>query len=139
MPFATFTNLPAERKETKIREAFAKIASRVVDMKWMFRCIRNYYVFEDLYDNTLDLVCNIRSFANLLLEDDDIETCPACYSHNCSVGGLDFLYMDLEVMIDILHQSIITHLIKDHTHLDTLFELVHAIYMVLKAFQKKYI
>ena len=108
-------------------------------MKWMFRCIRNYYVFVDLYDNTLDHVCNICSFANLLLKDDEIETRPACYRHNRSIGGLDFLYMDLEVMVDILHQSIISHTIRDHVHLDTLFELAHAVYAVLKAFQKKYI
>ena len=78
------------KKETKLCEAFTKIASRVVDMKWMFRCIRNYYVFVDLYD-TLDLVCNIHSFANLLLGDNDIETQPACYSHKHSISGLDFL------------------------------------------------
>ena len=96
-------------------------------------------MFVDLYDNTLDLICNIHSFANLLLDDDEIETCPACYHHNRSIGGLDFLYMDLEVMVDILHQSIISHTITDHSHLDTLFELVHAVYVVLKAFRKKYI
>ena len=105
----------------------------------MFKCIRNYYVFVDLYDNTLDLVCNIRSFANLLLDDDEIETRPACYHHNCTIGGLDFLYTDLELMVDVLHQSILSHTITDHRNLDTLFELAHAVYAVLKAFQKKYI
>ena len=139
MPFSTFTNLPAESKERKLREAFSKIASQVGEMKWMFKCIRNYYVFVDLYDNTLDLVCNIRTFANLLLDDDEIETHPACYHHNRTIGGLDFLYTDLELMVDILHQSILSHTITDHRNLDTLFELVHAVYAVLKSFQKKYI
>ena len=139
MPFSTFTNLPAESKERKLREAFSKIASRVGEMKWMFKCIWNYYVFVDLYDNTLDLVCNICSFANLLLDDDEIETRPACYHHNHTIGGLDFLYTDLELMVDVLHQSILSHTITDHRNLDTLFELAHAVYTVLKAFQKKYI
>ena len=139
MPFSTFTNLPAENKERKLREAFSKIASRVGEMKWMFKCIQNYYVFVDLYDNTLDLICNIRSFANLLLDDDEIETRPACYHHKRSIGGLDFLYMGLELMVDVLHQSIISHTITDHGHLDTLFELAHAVYAILKSFQKKYI
>ena len=70
---------------------------------------------------------------------DEIETRPACYHHNCTIGGLDFLYTDLELMVDVLHQSILSHTITDHRNLDTLFELAHAVYAVLKAFQKKYI
>ena len=90
MPFTHFTNLPAEIKETKLHEAFEKIASQVIDMKWLFKCICNHYIFEQLYDDTLDLVCNIHSFATSMLDNDDIESHPACYKHKPSVGGLRF-------------------------------------------------
>ena len=139
MPFTHFTNLPAEIKETKLCEAFKKIASQVIDMKWLFKCIRNHYIFEELYDDTLDLIYNIRSFATSMLDDDNIESCRTCYTHKASVRGLDFLYTDLELMIDILHQSLVSHVIKEHAHFDVLFELTHAVYAVLKALQNKYV
>ena len=74
-----------------------------------------------------------------MLDDDDIETRPACYKHKPSVGGLDFLYTDLELMIDVFYQSLTSHVIKEHEHFDILFELAHAVYVVLKALQNKYI
>ena len=139
MPFAHFTNLPVEIKETKLREAFEKIASRIIDMKWFFKCVRNHYIFEELYHDTLDLVSNIRSFATAMLDDNDIESRPACYNHKPSVGGLDFLYTDLELMIDVFYQSLTNHVFTQHDHFDMLFELTHAVYAVLKALQNKYI
>ena len=139
MPFAHFTNLWAEIKETKLREAFEKIASQIIDMKWFFKCIRNHYIFEELYHDTLDLVSNIRSFATAMLDDDDIESRPACYNYKPSVGALDFLYTDLELMIDIFYQSLTNHVFTQHDHFDMLFELAHVVYTVLKALQNKYI
>ena len=137
MPFAHFTNLPAEIKETKLCEAFQKIASRIIDMQWFFKCVHNHYIFEKLYHDTLDLISNIRSFAAAMLDDDDIESRPACYNNKPSVGGLDFLYTDLELMIDVFHQSLNNHVFTQHDHFDTLFEVAHAVYAVLKALQKK--
>ena len=135
MQFTHFTNLLAEIKETKLREAFEKIVSRIIDMKWFFKCVHNHYIFEELYHDTLDLVSNIRS----MLDDDDIESHPACYNHKPSVGGLDFLYTDLELMIDVFYQSLTNHVFTQHDHFDKLFELAHAVYAVLKALQNKYI
>ena len=108
-------------------------------MKWFSKCIRNHYIFEELYHDTLDLVSNIRSFATAMLDDDDIESRPACYNHKPSVGDLDFLYTDLELMIDIFYQSLTNHVFTQHDHFDMLFELAHAVCAVLKALQNKYI
>ena len=60
-------------------------------------------------------------------------------SINLQWGGLDFLYTDLELMIDVFYQSLTSHVIKEHEHFEMLFELAHAIYAVLKALQNKYI
>ena len=92
-----------------------------------------------MYDDILDLVCNIRFFATSMLDNDVIESHPACYKHKPSVGGLDFLYTDLELMIDVFYQSLTSHVIKEHEHFDILFKLAHSVYAVLKALQNKYI
>ena len=139
MPFAHFTNLLVEIKETKLREAFEKIASRIIDMKWFFKCACNHYIFEELYHDTLDLISNIRSFATAMLDDDNIESHPACYNHKPSVGGLDFMYTDLELMIDVFYQSLTSHVFTQHNHFHMLFKLAHAVYAVLKALQNMYI
>ena len=106
--------------------------------KWIFKCCHNYYVVEEIYKGFLDMMCNIRSFAYFLLEDDDIETRPACSGHKPSVFGLDFLVTDLEVMLDVFYKGLATFEIRGHEKLDIMFELSHSINRLLRTFEQKY-
>ena len=78
LPFEKFKMLREDIKTQKLIIAFEKIAMRAACDKWIFKCCRNYYVVEEIYKGFLDMMCNIQSFAYFLLEDDDIETRPAC-------------------------------------------------------------
>ena len=100
-------------------------------MKWIFKCCRNYPKIVDLYDQTLDLVCNLRSYAWHVLQDDDIEVKPACFTHRPSVSGLDFLYEDLLLMVDVVRISIKTGEVTDVDKFDILFELGNVVYDTL--------
>ena len=81
MPFANFQKLSASHKREKLIYAFAKIILRADKDSWIFRCCRNMFAVRELYLDLLDMMCNIRSFAISLLEDDEIESRPACYMH----------------------------------------------------------
>ena len=86
----------------------------------------------------MELMCNVRSFAYFLLDDEDIESRPACFSHVPSMGGMDFLVTDLELMLDIFYTSLTSYAIRGDEKLDIMFELSHAINNLLKAFEKRY-
>ena len=100
-------------------------------MKSIFKCCRNYPEIVDLYYQTLDLVCNLRSYAWHVLQDDDIEVRPACFTHRPALSGLDFLYEDLLLMVDVVRISIKTGEVTDVDKFDILFELGNAVYDTL--------
>ena len=106
LPFEKFKMLREDIKTQKLIIAFEKIAMHDAHDKWIFKCCRNYYVVEEIYKGLLDMMCNIWSFAYFLLEDDNIETRPACSGHKPSVFGLDFLVTDLEVMLDVFYKGL---------------------------------
>ena len=131
--------LPAGTKILKLSDAFRKIAKKHSDLKWMFRCIRNYSVFIEFYGEVLDFACNVRSFTVLLLDDPDMETRPMCFSSKPCVAGMDYLYWDIDLVINVLWTEICTNQICDDLRLNTLFEIAHSIYAILKAFRDKYV
>ena len=84
--------LPVGTKILKLSDAFRKIAKKHSDLKWMFRCLRNYSVFIEFYREVLDFACNVHSFMALLLEDPDMEMRPMCFSSKPCIAGMDYLY-----------------------------------------------
>ena len=84
------------------------------------------------------MMCNIRSFAYYLLDDDDIETKPACAGHKPSMRGLDFLTSDMEIMLDVFYKSLSSFEIRGDSKLAIMFELSQSIDGLLKVFEQKY-
>ena len=102
IPLSKFKVLPAGTKILKLSDAFRKIAKKHSDLKWMFRCIRNYSVFIEFYGEVLDFACNVRSFTVSLLDDPDMETRPMCFSSKPCIAGMDYLYWDIHLVINVL-------------------------------------
>ena len=98
----------------------------------------NYDLVQEIYDAFLDMMHNIPSFAYFLLEDDDIESKPACSSRKASVSGLDILVTDLEVLLDIFYRGLASFEICGDEKLDVMFELSHTANGLLKSFEHKY-
>ena len=138
MPFAKFQTLTEETKIRKLIIAFEKVALRASKDRWIFRCCRNYAIFKTIYHELMELMCNIRSFAYYLLDDEDIESRPACFSHVPTMGGMDFLVTDLELMLDVFYTSLTSYAICGDEKLDIMFKLSHTINNLLKAFEKRY-
>ena len=86
------------------------------------------------------MVVHTRGFVKFLLEDtEDIEEKPACFRHTPSIGGLDYLVTDFQMLLDLLIKSLDDSIIYDHGKFDILFELAHSLYELLKSFHKRYI
>ena len=86
----------------------------------------------------MELMCNIHSFAYFILDNEDIESRSACFSHVPSIGGMDFLVTDLELMLDVFYTSLSSYAIRGDEKLLIMFELSHTINNLLKTFEKKY-
>ena len=80
------------------------------------------------------MMCNVRSFAFYLLEDDDIETKPGCASLRPSVQGLDFLTTDMEIMLDVFYKLLASFEIRGDSKLAIMFELSQSIHGLFKSF-----
>ena len=138
MTFEKFQTLSEDTKIKKLIIAFEKVALRASKDRWIFHCCRNYAIFKTIYHEFMELMCNIRSFAYFLLDDEDIESRPACFSHVPSMGGMDFLDTDLELMLDIFYTSLSSYAIRGDEKLHVMFELSHTINNLLKVFEKRY-
>ena len=138
MPLEKFRLLAEDTKIQKLIIAYEKIALRAARDKWIFKCCRNYDLVEEIYDAFLDMMCNIRSFAYFLLEDDDIESKPGCSGRKASVSGLDFLVTDLEVLLDVFYRGLASFEIRGDEKLDVMFEMSHTVNGLLKSFKHKY-
>ena len=138
MTFQKFQTLSEDTKIKKLIIAFEKVALQASKDRWIFRCCRNYAIFKTIYHEFMELMRNIRSFAYFLLDDEDIESRPACFSHVPSMGGMDFLVMDLELMLDVFYTSLSSYAIRGDEKLHVTFELLHTINNLLKVFEKRY-
>ena len=137
MPFEKFRLLPEDTKIQKLIIAYEKIALRAAHDKWIFKCCCNDLV-EEIYDAFLDMMSNIHSFVYFLVEDDDIESKPACSGRKASVSGLDFLVTDLEVLLDVFYRGLASFEIRGDEKLDVMFELSHTVNGLLRSFEHKY-
>ena len=138
MPFEKFRLLPEDTKIQKLIIAYEKITLHAARDKWIFKCCHNYDLVEEIYDAFLDMMSNMRSFVYFLLEDDDIESKPACSGRKASVSGLNFLVTDLEVLLDVFYRGLASFEIRGHEKLDVMFELSHTINGLLRSFEHKY-
>ena len=138
MPFTNFMKLSTANKTEKLISAFEKILCWAQKDSWIFRCCRNMSAVRELYLDLLDMLCNIRCFAISLLEDDEIESRPACYAHEPHMRGLDFLTTDLHLMLSLFLQSLKNGKLNTDQKLDTLFHLSHTVNDLLIVFEKKY-
>ena len=117
---------------------YEKIAIRFSKKKWIFKCCRNYCVIEEIYEQFIEMMISIRSFAALVFQDSDIESHPACYGQKASVRLLDFLVTDFEIMIDVFYRGLSSFEIRGNEQLIVVCELCTAINGLLNAFERKY-
>ena len=125
-------------KTQKLIVAYEKIALRVQNEKWIYKCCRNYPLVEEIYNSLLEMVVNIREFAFFLLDDEDIESKPGCFSWIPSMCGIDFLVTDLDVMLDFFYTDLSSYAIKGHEKFDLMFTLSLTVYELLQSFKRKY-
>ena len=86
----------------------------------------------------LQVMCDLRNFLANLLNDEDIESKPACYNKDPSIFGIEFMAIDFEILLDVIIQSLKNNEIEDHDKCDKLFNKAHKLYENIKFFEKKY-
>ena len=138
MPFEKFQTLSEDTKLGNSSLLLRKWHYEHPKDRWIFRCCRNYAIFKTIYHEFMELMCNIHSFAYFILDDEDIESRPACFSHVPSMGGMDFLVTDLELMLDVFYTSLSSYAIHGDEKLHIMLELLHTINNLLKTFEKRY-
>ena len=95
---------------------------------------------EEIYYNTIDMVINTHTLLKkIFAEVEDIEEKPACFHHLPSMGGLDYLLTDFQMLLDLILKSLQSRVIYDHAKYNVLFELAHSLYSLLKSFRFRYI
>ena len=119
--------------------ALKQFISAYQSRKYIFSCIRNHYVFLELFEETMDLACKVRTFVKFFLDHvEDIADKPFCYRHNPSVYVLDFLYTDIDLMLDVTYEAVKDYVIQDHCKFDLMYEFIFAINGCLYKFDEKY-
>ena len=83
-------------------------------------------------------MCNLCNFLANLLNDEDIESKPACHNKDPLIFGIKFLAIDFEILLDVIVESLKNNEIKDHDKCDKLFKKAHKLYENIKFFEKKY-
>ena len=139
MPFSIFKTLFVEAKRLKLISAFQKINNKFSNSKWIFKSCRNYTAVETIYSNMLEMVINTRCFLWNILEGQDIEEHPACFKHTPSMGGLDYLVTDFQLLLDLVIKFLDSRVVYDHMKYNVLFELTHSFYTLLNSFRTHYI
>ena len=138
MPFDKFTQLTLTQKEQKLIFAFKKISIRAQHDRNIYKSLRNFFRVNAIYSDMLQVICELRYFVSTLLDDDDIETKPACHNKDPSIFGIEFLSSDFEILLDVIVQSLENGELRSHAKCDQLFKKAHSLYNLIKAFEKKY-
>ena len=138
MPFEKFMQLTLTQKEQKLIFAFKKISTRAQWDKNIYKSVSNFFSVEEKYSDMLQVICELCYFVATLLNDDDMETKPACHNKDPSIFGFEFLSSDFEIILDVILQSLENNEITDHKKCDQLFKKVRELYSMIKLFEKKY-
>ena len=86
----------------------------------------------------LQVMCDLRTFVTNLLNDEDIESKPACHTKDPSIFGIEFLACDFEIILDVIMESLKNNELQHHDQCDKLFKKAHKLYENIKFFEKKY-
>ena len=138
MRFERFTQLTIMQKEEKLIRAFHKISTRAERDKNIYKSVNNFFRIGEIYSNMLQVMCDLRNFVANLLNDEDIETKPACHNKDPSIFGIEFLAWDFELILDVIVQSLKNNELQNHEKCDKLFKKAHKLYDDIKFFEKKY-
>ena len=135
MRFERFTQLTITQKQGKLIHAFQKISTRAERDKNIYKSTSRVL---EIYSDMLQVMCDLRNFLANLLNDEDIESRPACHNKDPSIFGIEFLAIDFEILLDVIVESLKNNEIKDHDKCDKLFKKAHKLYENIKFFEKKY-
>ena len=138
MRFERFTQLTITQKQQKLIRAFQKISTRAQSDKNIYKSVNNFFCVLEIYSDMLQVMCDLRNFLANLLNDEDIESKPACYNKDPSIFGIEFMAIDFEILLDVIIQSLKNNEIEDHDKCDKLFNKAHKLYENIKFFEKKY-
>ena len=86
----------------------------------------------------LQVIGEFQYFVANLLNDDEMETKPACHNKDPSIFGIEFLASDFEILLDVILQALENEELRNHEKYDQLFKNAHKLYEMLKLFEKKY-
>ena len=138
MRYERFTQLTIMQKQEKLIQAFQKISTRAQRDKNNHKSVNNFFHVLEIYSDMLQVMCDLRNFVTNLLNDEDIESKPACHNKDPSIFGIKFLAIDFEIILDVIMESLKNNEIKDHDKCDILFKKAHKLYENIKIFEKKY-
>ena len=138
MQFERFTQLTITQKQGKLIRAFQKISTRAERDRNIYKSVNNFFRILEIYSDMLQVMCDLRNFLANLLNDEDIESRPACHNKDPSIFGIEFLASDFEILLDVIVESLKNNEIKDHDKCDKLFKKAHKLYENIKFFEKKY-
>ena len=64
----------------------------------------------------LQVMCDLHTFVANLLNDEDIESKPACHTKDPSIFGIKFLACDSEIILDVIVESLKNNEVQHHDH-----------------------
>ena len=138
MRFERFTQLTIMQKKEKLIRAFQKISTRAQRDKTIYKSFNNFFRVQEIYADMLQVMCDLRTFVTNLLNDEDIESKPACHTKDPSIFGIEFLACDFEIILDVIVESLKNNELQHHDQCDKLFKKAHKLYENIKFFEKKY-
>ena len=138
MRFERFTQLTIMQKQEKLIRAFQKISTRAERDRNIYKSVNNFFCILEIYSDMLQVMCDLHNFLTNLLNDEDIESKPACHNKDPSIFGIEFLAIDFDILLDVIMESLKNNEIKDHDKCDELFKKAHKLYEKVKFFEKKY-
>ena len=86
----------------------------------------------------LQVICELSYFVATLLNNEDMETKPACHNKDPSIFGIEFLASDFEILLDVILQLLENNEIRNNKKCDQLFKKARELYSMIKLFEKKY-
>ena len=138
MRFERFTQLTIMQKKEKLIRAFQKISTRAQRDKTIYKSFNNFFCNQEIYADTLQVMCDLHTFVANLLNDEDIESKPAWHNKDPSIFGIEFLACDFEIILDVIMESLKNNELQHHDQCDKLFKKAHKLYENIKFFEKKY-
>ena len=138
MRFERFTQLTIMQKQEKLIRAFQKISTRAERDRNIYKSVNNFFCMLEIYSDMLQVMCDLHNFLTNLLNDEDIESKPACHNKDPSIFGIEFLAIDFDILLDVIMESLKNNEIKDHDKCDKLFKKAHKLYENIKFLEKKY-